>query len=184
MKNCTRFVGDPQNPSEITDDPDEVDNPILTFFLNYWRQEKDTAVLPLRSSFAPKIVRGYLPWVVVVDALPGFTDFRYRVVGTHVTRYFLNDGTGKTIREAFARQGPEFIQGTINLYKHACDLRAPFRLKGPSSRSQTIYYPEFDAIYLPYSSDGVIPDRVITGFTFDNRKTVQTRQIAGSTAAG
>lgn len=184
MKSCTRIVGDPKNPFEITDDPDAIDNPILTFFLDYWRQEKGAGALPLRSSFSPKIVRGHLPWVVVADALPGCTDFRYRVVGTHVARYFLNDGTGKTIHEAFARQGPDFINSTISLYRHACDLRTPFRLKGPSSRSRTIYYPEFDAIYLPYSSDGITPDRVVTGFTFDNKKASQTRPIVGSTAAG
>lgn len=175
MKNRARFVGDLKNPSEITDDPDEIDNPILTFFLNYWRRERGAAVLPLRRSFSPQVVRGYLPWVVVADALPGYADFRYRVVGTHVTRYFLNDGTGKTIHDAFARQGAEFIDGTIRLYKHACDLRTPFRLKGPSSRSQTIYYPEFDAIYLPYSSDGVTTDRVVTGFTFDNNRSILNR---------
>jgi hypothetical protein len=101
MVETVQMVGDLERPSTLVSNPEAIDNPILDFFLTYWRTKRGDAVLPLRDSFVPKEVRGHLPWVVVADALPDYLDFRYRVVGSHVCRYFLSDGTGKTVHEAF-----------------------------------------------------------------------------------
>ena len=159
----------------MVSDPEIMDNPILDFFLTYWRSKRGTARLPLRDSFKPQEVRGHLPWVVVADALPDYTDFRYRVVGSHVCRYFLGDGTGKTVRDAFMGVSSELAEGTIWLYRTACVQCIPIRFTGPSSRWQDIYFPDFDAAYFPYASDGVIADRVLNVFTFNYRRFLETR---------
>jgi hypothetical protein len=170
-------VGDPMRPARLVENPQSTDNPILTFFLSYWHQKRIGSSIPTHSSFNPKEIRGHLPWVVVVDALPDFEDFRYRVVGTNVCRYYLADGTGKLIREAFAglEQGTEIAEGTLALYRHACVTREPFSYTGPSSVYRDIYYPDFDALYLPYSADGMAANRVVNVFTFNYQKFVKTR---------
>src|SRR6185295_4979011 len=99
--------------------------------------------------------------------LPDCSDFRFRVVGSRVAEYFLGNATGKTIREAFAGVDKEFIDATVWLYRRSCSERIPIRLTGPSSRHQSIYFPNYDALYLPYSSDGEHADRVINVFTFN-----------------
>jgi len=136
-------------------------------------------LLPLHESFVPQEVRSHLPWVVVADALPGYEDFRLRVVGSRVADYFLGDGTGKTIREAFAGADEELREGFVWLFRHVCELRAPVRLTGPGSASKKMpYYPNFDVCYLPYSSDGVRADRVVNAFTFNHREMRAVREAA------
>ncbi len=175
MTEVVELVGDPAQPSTLVTDPDTVDNSILAFFLTYWRTKRGDAVLPLRKSFVPQEVRGNLPWVVVADALDNFTDFRYRIVGANVSRYFLGDGTGKTAREAFAAWGSEAVEDVVALNARACVNRSPVRLTGPAITVGKIFLPDFDVLYLPYSSDGETADRVVNVFTFNYRKFLETR---------
>jgi hypothetical protein len=103
----------------------------------------------------------------VGEALPDYEDFRYRVVGTNVTQYFLSDATGKTIREAFADMGDQWQTDTIKLNQYACRTRVPFRMMAPEAIRGDRYFPEYDVLYLPYSSNGTDVDRVVKAFTFD-----------------
>ena len=175
MTEVVEIVGYPSQPAKLVTDPDSVDNPILSFFLNYWRTKRGDATLPLRKSFVPQEVRGNLPWVVVADALENYSDFRYRIVGANVSRYFLGDGTGKTSREAFAAWGQEAVDDVIALNARACVSRAPVRLTGPAITVGKSFLPEFDALYLPYSSDGESADRVVNVFTFNYKKVLEAR---------
>jgi hypothetical protein len=178
MAEAVEMVGDPANPSTLVIDPGIVENPVLGFFLNYWRTKRGGAALPMRNSFVPQEVRGNLPWVVVVDALQDFSDFRYRVVGSHVARYFLGNSTGKTAREAFEAWGSEAVDDVVSLYARACTARAPVRLTGPAISLKKLLLPDFDTLYLPYSSDGEIPDRIVNIFTF-NPRSVEARRSSG-----
>jgi len=131
-----------------------MDNPILTFFLDYWNTKRADQPLPMHRGFVPREISKYLPWVVTVDALPDYSDFRRRVVGSNVCRYFLHNGTGKTVREAFAEAPHEIAEETIELFRHACRHKVPSRLTGPSGNWNDIHFPNFDALNLPYASDG------------------------------
>ena len=158
--------------------PQAVDNPVLDFFLDYWRTKCGNATLPLHNDFVPRDVGKHLPWVVVVDALPHYIDFRYRVVGTFVCRYFVLDGTGKTVREAFAGAPKEIADNTIAVYRQTCIERTPVRLTAPSSKWDEMYFPDFDVLYLPYSSDGETADRVVNIFTFNYNEFLRTRSAS------
>lgn len=175
MAESKQILGDPTRPTTLVSDPESIDNPILGFFLAYWRAKRGTASLPLHSDFRPQEVRGHLPWVVVADALPNFEDFRYRVVGSHVCRYFLGDGTGKTVRESLGIASKEIAEGTVQLYRQACKTRTSLRLTGPASRLDEIYFPDFDTAYFPYSLDGHTADRIVNVFTFNYQRFLETR---------
>jgi hypothetical protein len=177
-----RSMGDPAiaapSPSRqptLVVNPQAVDNPVLDFFLNYWRTKRGDAILPLHDDFVPRDIGKHLPWVVVVDALPDYSDFRYRVVGTFVYRYFVLDGTGKTVREAFSGVPKEISDDTIALFRQTCVERTPVRLTAPSSKWDEMYFPDFDVLYLPYSSDGKTADRVVNIFTFNYNEFLRTR---------
>ena len=175
MTERVQMVGDPARPTRLVEDPADIDEPKLSFFLSYWRTKRGQSTLPLRSSFAPRDVRSNLSWVVVIDALPEYTDFRYRVVGTRVADYFLGDGTGKTVRQAFGGVNSELVEGTLRIYRHTCVERIPIRLSGPATVHKNIYFPKYDSLYLPYSSDGENADRLLSIFTFNPQKLVATR---------
>ena len=174
-------VGDPENPSWLTEDPDSIDNPVLEFFRNYWRDKRGAATLPLNASFVPKEIRGHLHWVVLVDVLP--KDFRFRLVGTRASEYFIGDGTGMTLREAYAGVEEAFVSGVEWMFRRTCELRRPIRLGAPASRYQGIYYPSFDSLYLPYSSDGDTVDRLVNIFWY-NRNQIANRALPPSAMAG
>jgi len=184
MSEHVEIVGDPSRPSTRVDNPETIDNPILSFFLEYWRAKRGGRLLPSHESFVPGEIRKHLPWVVVADALPGYEDFRLRVVGSRVADYFLGDGTGKTIREAFAGADEELREGFVWLFRHVCELRAPVRLTGPGSAGKTPYYPNFDVCYLPYSTDGIRADRVVNAFTFNHREMRAVRDAVQRNSTG
>jgi len=168
MSPRTQLTGDPKNPTRLVEDPDAVDHPVLAFFLEYWKAKRGAAALPLRSSFDPREVRGNLQWVSTADATGD--DFRFRVVVTRAADYFLADGTGKTTREAFADADAGLRDGILWLMQRTCALKCPIRVTGPSSRWKSTFYPAYDTLYLPYSSDGETADRVVSVFTFDRAR--------------
>ena len=159
---------------KVERDPAGVDNPVLSFFLNYWRRNAQQAEqgIPLFSTFKPSEVRANLAWVVVVDVLPNLADFRYRVIGTCVAEYFARNATGLTVSEAFRDWDPSSREGVIGLFRAPCLHRIPFRYFGPGFRlpGSKKFLPEFDSLYLPYSSDGREIDRVLNVFAFNHRE--------------
>ena len=157
--------GSPERPSFLYEDPDELD-PVLAGLREYWEASRDGRDIPAKSAFSPRDVKSYLPSIVVCDALPDNSDFVYRVVGTRVSDYFLGNGTGKTVAEAFA-DAPDIGQGTLYLYRRTCELRRPTRYLGAATVYKGVYYPSFDALYLPYSCEGTRADRIVTLFHFN-----------------
>lgn len=176
--------GDSRRPTVIYEDPDEIPDPVLAYFLSYWRIKAHENKLPMAADFVPQEVRSNLRWVVVIDALPDYADFRYRVVGSSVCEYFLGDGTGKTVREAFESLG-ERAEGLVNLYRRVCVGGRPLRMTSPSTIVNDIYFPEYDSLYLPYTTDGQRADRLINAFVF-NRNAIREKRpytFTGWTAA-
>lgn len=175
-------LGSEDRPSFLHEDPDAVDDPALAEMLGYWEASRGGNDIPPKAAFVPKDVKSRLPWIVVCDALPDDSDFVYRVVGTRVTDYFLGNGTGKTVTDAFV-DAKDIGQGTLWLYRRTCELRRPMRYIGAAAVYKSVYFPAFDALYLPYSSDGTKADRVVTLFVFNYEKLRErSRQMAGGAA--
>jgi len=154
--------------------PDGVDDPVLNFFLSYWRQKLRGRDLPLIADFIPKEVRGKLRWVVLIDVLHDRSDFRYRLVGSSVCEYFLGDGTGKTVAEAFAGFG-ELAAGVVALYRRVCELGCPIRVTAPATIVNDVFFPAYDSLYLPYSEGGRDVDRIVNAFVFSQSQIRSTR---------
>jgi hypothetical protein len=166
MAGPIQSLGDPHRPTILCEDPDEVEEPVLAFFLSYWQRKLGGRDFPLVTDFVPREVRSNLRWVVLIDALPDYADFRYRLVGSSVCEYFLGDGTGKTVREAFAINSG-LAEGIIQLCRRACVLGRPIRCTGPSAIVADMFFPNYDSLYLPYSTDGKKADRLVNTFVFN-----------------
>jgi len=175
------IFGESSHPTRVIEDPKAIDNPVLAFFLSYWREKRGAEKIPSTASFNPKAVRAHLPWIVLADALPGHDDFRYRLVGTRVAEYFAGDGTGKTVREAFADANNGALEAMIWLYRRVCSECVPVRVTASGAKSDGVYFPDYDAAYFPYASDGRTPDRILTVFTFNYQKFLETRSVRALT---
>jgi hypothetical protein len=169
-------AGEP-NPSGYgyVENPDTVDNPILSFFLLYWRERRGANRLPTRADMRIRDFPGYLPWVILLDAEDEYREFRFRVVGTRVAQYFLSDATGSTLSEAYQEADPELREGTRQLLQRPCLIGAPTRATGPASTWQGNFFPNWDALYLPLGADRTNADSVFVAFTFNYQQFRETR---------
>lgn len=165
----------PQTGPVYVENPREIDNPILSFFLGYWRKKRGSNALPSRSDIRIKDFPQYLRWVVLLDAEEQFRDFRFRVVGSAVARYFLADATGQLLSEAYANARPGLFEFTRDLIANACNQRIPLRLTGEASNWDAHYFPNWDALYLPLGSDRHSASGIMIVFTFNYEEFARTR---------
>ena len=150
--------------STVREDPGNAEHPVSAFFLDYWRSKLRGRNYPLIADFVPKEVRAHLRSVVLIDALPDYSDFRYRLVGSSVCEYFLANATGKTVSEAF--ESERVARGIASVYRRVCELEKPLRVTGPPITVSDVFFPAYDCLYLPYSSDGRRVDRLVNTFAF------------------
>jgi hypothetical protein len=168
------------SPAEMTrmeENPTSTGNPVLDFFLRYWNEKRGSRAMPPRSAIDTREIKQHLGWICLLDALPDFADFRYRLVGSRVTDFFLDDGTGKTVAEAF--EGPDRALGDAALwiYRKCCLDKRPLRITTPGAEWRGRYVPANDALYLPLASDGETADKVLAVFTFDYEEYRQTLSV-------
>lgn len=165
--------------SEI--DPDRLSNPILSFLRNYWDAKRAGRVMPSRADIKPAEMKEYLGWIILIDVLPGCEDFRFRMIGTRVSQYFLADATGQTMREAFAAYGDAVVSGIVATHRKTARDRVVVRAFGGAGWLGRSFL-DFDAIYLPLSDDGVNANMILSAFTFDAAALIKAR--AGHIALG
>ncbi len=128
--------------------------------------------MPARDDINPVQMREHLGWIMMIDVLPGFVDFRYRLIGTKVTRYFVVNSTGQTVTQAFAPYGAGVIKGVQAVYRKVARAGVPVRAHGEADWLQDRGafergHPHFDSLYLPLSDDDVTCNMLMAVFTFD-----------------
>lgn len=150
---------------DVEFDPDRPEPAALAFVRAYWQRQRGTATMPRRKDISPADMRAYLRHVLLADVIDGGADFRYRVVGTELQRYFKGNPTGKLMSEALAAFGPDTVRRTIQTYASAVAHRAPLRIRGAG-----VLYGQsaklFDAVLTPLSDDGETPNMILGTFEF------------------
>jgi hypothetical protein len=135
-------------------DPDVSDNPSFQDLLAHWNKKRAGRALPLREDFDPTEMRRHLGSLVLVECLPGLEDFRYRLIGTKVTQAYGRDSTGKTVRELYAADDPEYCDFMLDTYRLVVTRPVIARVKA-SLRPVRKDYRQADALLLPLAgSDG------------------------------
>ncbi|HEY2035067.1 MAG TPA: PAS domain-containing protein [Rhizomicrobium sp.] len=146
-------------------DPSQLANPVLAFLKDYWDQKRGTRPMPSRADVNPAEMKQYIRAIVLVDALPDYADFRYRMIGTNVTDHMLSDATGKTVREAMNRYGEGVGDNAVAAYAHLARNRLVMRLSGSAAWLQLPHL-DFEALHLPLSDDGENVNMIISAVTF------------------
>ena len=150
--------------SEIN--PQQLSHPTIAFLKSYWDEKRGARAMPARADIRPADLKQHGRWVVLVDALPGYADFRYRLVGTSITPIILGDATGKTVSEMFAPYGQEAVKGVLAAYRKAARDRTAFRSWGSASWIGQPHL-DFDSIYLPLGDDGETANMVLGAAVFE-----------------
>lgn len=157
--------------------PGPLDNPPLEFLRSYWLRKRGDRAMPARKDMVPSELKKYLDSLVMIDVLPDMADFRYRLIGTAVTQYFLVDPTGKSVAETWAPMGSSAVDRIIANLRAVARERACTHLWGAvdwfGRGAETV-----DALYLPLSDDGETVNMIVNMFIFDRRNVLRERQIA------
>jgi hypothetical protein len=168
----------------VTENPAAADNPILDFFLAYWHARRGDRAMPARGDIVANDLKEYLGWLCFIEAMPNNADFRFRLVGSRVAEYFLADATGLTVREAYAAAGAGRIatDSVLWVLRKTCSVRAPMRVTGGGGEWRGHYFPDYDALYLPLSENGLVANIVMCIFTFNYQAYLATRRISVMTS--
>ena len=84
---------------------------------DYWKSKRGSRTLPSRADIRASDLKDHLGWVLLLDVLPDAADFRYRLIGTLVTQYWLKDSTGKTVSQAFEESGPVVQKSILSVFR-------------------------------------------------------------------
>jgi hypothetical protein len=147
-------------------DPPRSSKPALAFLKDYWDRKRGARPMPSRADINPAELKQHIRAVVLVDALPDYADFRYRMIGTDVTEHMLSDATGKTVREAMGRFGAAEAEGAVAAYAHMASNRLIMRLHGSAAWLNHPHL-DFDTIHLPLSDDGEHVNMIISAVVFE-----------------
>lgn len=154
--------------------PQKLQHPALAFLKAYWETKRAGRAMPSRADIKPADMKEHLGWIVLLDALPDLSDFRYRTIGTRVSQYFLADSTNKTLRESFEPFGEAAVNAVIAVHRKAAEDRLPVRAHGGAGWLGRSFL-DFDALFLPLSDDGQTANMILSAFTFDLAKLLQAR---------
>lgn len=136
---------------------------------SYWQSKLNGRRMPSRADIVPAELTSHLPQILLADVLDGGRDFRYRLLGTRLTRYFPQSATGKTFTEALAPFGSLTVSGTISVYRTIVNERQSALITGPGG-----YYHQdaktFEAILMPLSDDDSVVNMIFGAFEFELKR--------------
>jgi hypothetical protein len=155
-------------------DPQHLEQPVLHFLKDYWDSKRKSRAMPSRADIRPSEMKEHLGWVILLDVMPDFADFRYRTIGSRVSQYFLADSTGKTITEAFAAYGEAVVNSVLAVHRKCARDRVVLRSFGGAGWLGRSFM-DFDALFLPLSDDGQTANMILSAFTFDQAALLRDR---------
>jgi hypothetical protein len=148
----------------MSDFRSELNDPNLIRFFDYWRALCHGRPMPSRKDIDPlQMPAGFLPNVMLIDALHGPRRYRYRLVGTNVVGATGEDRTGRFFDEVrFFQSFPTVLQQ----YELVVESGQPLYSLEPFTNIYTGAVYEVDRLILPLSSDGQMVDLLMVLFEF------------------
>ncbi len=163
--------GETAAPADFIETPR---NPALKQLFAYWTAKRGVRAVPARADINPSEIKPLLPDVMIWKAEASGGPYTIRLVGERIVRFVGRNNTG-----ASATLGmPEAAAAAMNavLAQVVTSGRPLFRI-GKAYWLAEKSYRDFEACYLPLSSDGGAVDMILGGVTFD-------AAMARSAAAG
>ncbi len=139
--------------------------PVLSIVRDYWQTKRGARAIPGRSDVSPAELKAQLPHILLADVIEDGKDFRYRLVGDQLGKFFPESPAGRLMSESIAPFGEETVRATLAIYGQVVERRAPLRITGSGA-----FYGQdpklFDAYLAPLSNDGVRVNMILGTFVF------------------
>lgn len=138
-------IAHPIAPSDITAKP-------LAAGLEYWISKRRTdGRLPRRQDLDPVDIPAILPYIELTDVINGGTDFRFRLVGTHLVDIDGINPTGQYLSQFF--QVSSYKEYQFDLYHHVLKSRSPVYSRSVIPVIETNNIFKTERLYCPLSAD-------------------------------
>lgn len=167
MRSGTRD-DDPRNPGAtgvILDPALRVESPVAALALAEWDRLRGARSMPAPADIDPlDMPRHLLPHLLLLDIehRPALR-FRWRLIGTHITKLVQRDRTGRYWDEIYDDQTREMLAtGPLWVIEH----RRPVRLLG-SAYYAGKHHVRSESVDMPLSTDGETVDRLLTVTVYD-----------------
>jgi len=157
--------------------PVSLQNETLAFLLGYWNAKRGARAMPSRGDLKVSELKEHLGWVMIVEVLPGISDFRYKLMGTLVTQYFIKDSTGRTVKEIYTGVNDAAGKGVSAIFRKCARDKVVVRAYGDAGWIGD-GFEDFDCICLPLSEDGETVNMILHAFTFDRSSVLLAREVA------
>ena len=146
---------------------DELSDPGLIRFYDYWKSLCGDRCLPSRKDLDPvKAPRGFLPNIMLIDVL--YDDqrrYRYRLIGSNIIIATGENRTGRYFDEfEFFRDHP----AVLPQYETVVGTRRPLYSLEPFTNFSSDSDYDVDRLILPLSDDGLYVDTLVVLFQFNS----------------
>jgi hypothetical protein len=134
-------------------------HPLVRRFYEYWRAVAPPGRLPGRQHIAPEDIVPLLSRLWIIDVFRDPLRFRYRLVGTDITRSVQRELTGQWLDEA----QPESVRN-VNLrdrYRFILETGQPTWRRGPTLWDRDPNHRVVENCLAPLATDGGTVDKVI-----------------------
>ncbi len=135
--------------------PDLSDNPRFLDLKAYWDRKRGARAMPMRADIDPLELRKHMGSLVLVDVLPGMTDFRMRLIGTRIAEAYGRESTGKLL-SSLKSADPDWWRFCDDLYRAIATRATIARARG-TLRMVGRDFRTFDAVLFPIDAgDGTV----------------------------
>lgn len=126
---------------------------ILDDFVLYWDRKRAGRLAPRPTEMEPSELAGHLPSTVIVDAIEGGADFRYRFIGKRLVESVGRDATGRRFSELY-RDQPDALAQLRAIFSYPVAQKHLGYIRGRIFWLPNRDYRRFTAALAPLSDDG------------------------------
>jgi hypothetical protein len=128
---------------------------------DYWQARRKDGRLPARADIHPSELRFLMGNLLLVEALREPLRFRYRLVGSNLTRFLKLELTGKLLDQ---HPDPEFRRLVTATYTTLAETGQPWAARRDTMLDGRLR--RYEVLLLPLAADGTIVDMILGAMRF------------------
>lgn len=127
-------------------------SPRILDLVAYWDSKRGKCFAPRRADIDPAEIRDHMPFLFMVDVLPG-GEYRYRLVGSELVERTGRNATGKILSQLHAER-PQVLRLLKQRFDQVVVARHPIYSRGEVYWLGESELRRFECGYFPLSDDG------------------------------
>lgn len=136
----------------------ETRHPLVRGFRDLWDGKLAGRRIPGRVDFPIEDLEPWFGHVIIMDVIDGGRDFRYRMIGTGITRFLNRDYSGRFVSECDYGGGRDKV---IDTFRRPVVDGTPIFRSGHVIWAGDKTWRTYDSVHCPLASDGETTDMTI-----------------------